>query len=120
VKGNFDEGGRALLELRVRPSKDAEASPLVVWVDTAFDGELVIPRDMIGRLNLSGSAAVHAILADGTRVVLESFSCQIERFGEWREVEVIANDGKLPLLGVGLLRGRKLTVDYRSNELDIE
>jgi clan AA aspartic protease len=120
VIGNVYEAGRALLQLSVMSSLDTETNELVVWVDTAFDGELVVDRSTIDKLNLPNSATVEATLADGTSVLLESFSCLLQWFGEWREVEVIANDGKLPLLGVGLLRGRKLTVDYRSNELDLE
>lgn len=41
-------------------------------------------------------------------------------FGESRLVEVIENEGQFPLLGVGLLRERRLTVDYRSRTLAID
>lgn len=118
--GEVDESGRALLNLRIRATQDAEPGELVVWVDTAFDGELVVPQDVITNLELSQSAAVKATLADGTDVVLESFDCWVEWFGQWRQVEVIANQGRLPLLGVGLLQGRKLTVDYRTRELMLD
>lgn len=45
---------------------------------------------------------------------------KIEWLGQWRRVEVIANEGRLPLLGIGLLRGRRLTIDYETNELELE
>ena len=47
MRGEVDEAGRELLTLSVRPSSAGQASDLVVWVDTAFDGELVAPLDAI-------------------------------------------------------------------------
>ena len=66
------------------------------------------------------SAAVAAGLADGTQVVLESYSCLIDWFGEWRMVEVIKNEGQFPSLGVGLLHDRRLEVAYRSGSLVLD
>jgi clan AA aspartic protease len=117
VIGEVDDSGRAILKLRVQAAKDAAAKDLLVWVDTAFDGELVVPYEVVHELGLRQSAAVKATLADGTETVLETFDCVVEWFGVWRQVEVFANQGRWPLLGVGLLRGRKLTLDYQTNEL---
>jgi clan AA aspartic protease len=120
MNGDVDESGRALIVLRIRPSVDARATPLAAWVDTAFTGDLVIPRGTIERLGLQQSAVVMAGLADGTRVVLETYSCVVEWFGQQRIVEVVENDGEFPLLGVGLLRDRRLEIDYRSRTLSIK
>ena len=120
MNGEVNKAGRALIALGVRPSLDAGITPLIAWVDTAFTGELVIPQGTIERLGLQRSAAVTAGLADGTQVVLETYSCIVEWFGQERTVEVVANDGQFPLLGVGLLQGRRLDIDYRSHTLSIE
>ena len=120
MNGNVDGAGRALAVLRVRSSEDAEPGELTVWIDTAFTGELVIPRERIEALGLPQSAAVLAGLADGREVVLDSYSCLIEWFGEPRLVEVIENDGGFPLLGVGLLREHRLKIDYRSRTVVID
>jgi clan AA aspartic protease len=120
VNGDVDKSGRALVLLLVRASADADATQLAVWVDTAFTGELVIARETIERLGLRQSAAVTAGLADGTQVVLETYSCVVEWFGGQRIVEVVENDGQVPLLGVGLLRDRRLEIDYRSRTVLIE
>ena len=93
--------GERWLFLRMRGSADAEASPLAAWVDTAFTGDLTLPRSAIERLGLTQSAAVMAGLADGTRVVLETYTCLVEWFGADRAVEVVKSDGQFPLLGVG-------------------
>jgi clan AA aspartic protease len=108
------------VSLSLRPTDASSFVDIVAWVDTAFDGELVAPREIIERLGLTQSAAVSALLADGTTAVLETFHCQIAWIDGEREIEVIANNGRLPLLGIGLLRGRRLTIDYESGSLSIE
>jgi len=120
VRGEVDEAGRALLKMNVGNSEVAEGTNLVMWVDTAFDGELVLSNDTIRKLRLEQSSAVEATLADGTRVVLETFECWMDWFGQRRAIEVIANDGRYPLLGIGLLKGRKLIVDYTTSDLTLE
>jgi clan AA aspartic protease len=120
VNGEVDSSGRALIALKVSSSENAEASELKAWVDTAFTGEFVIPRATIQRLGLQQSAAIMAGLADGTEVVLDTCGCSIEWFGERRPVEVIASDGLSPLLGVELLRDRRLEINYRYKSLVIE
>jgi len=53
-------------------------------------------------------------------VTLESFGYELDWFGNSKWIEVIANDGEMPLLGIGLLIGRKLTVDYARMTVVIE
>jgi hypothetical protein len=52
--------------------------------------------------------------------MLEVYSCLIEWFGRVQQIEVIANTGTSPLLGVGLLQGHTLTIDYASRLLTID
>jgi clan AA aspartic protease len=120
VTGKVDSDGRALVLLRVRRSAGSRPTEVTAWIDTAFTGDLVVPRAVISRLGLEKSAAVPAILADGTQIVLESYSCLLDWFGVERVVEVVENDGQFPLLGIGLLRNRRLEVDYRSSTVAIE
>jgi hypothetical protein len=44
----------------------------------------------------------------------------VDWFGEWHPVEVIANDSEYPLLGVGLLIGHRLAIDYQQRLVTIE
>jgi clan AA aspartic protease len=120
VNGEVDSSGRAIVVLLVRASADVDATRVAAWVDTAFTGDLVIPRKTIERLGLRQSAAVTAGLADGKQVVLETYSCVVEWFGRQRTVEVVENDGQISLLGVGLLRDRRFEIDYRSPTVLIE
>ena len=75
MRGHVDEAGRALLPLNLRATLADASQELLVWVDTAFDGELVISGEAVKALALSQSAAVQATLADGSHVLLETFAC---------------------------------------------
>lgn len=119
MNGVVDEFGRAVVQLTVRSGND-EPTEIPAWVDTAFNGDLVVPQSMIDAIGLKQSGGIRARLADGKHVVLEAYACEIEWFGERRIVEVVANEGELPLLGVALLIGHRLTVDYTDLTLTIE
>jgi len=90
-----------------------------VWIDTGFTGELVFPKDIIRQLELIKSGSVDAILADGTPTELDTFSCRILWFEREKHLEVIANEGETPLLGVGLLLGKELRIDYTNLTLSL-
>ena len=120
MNGFVDEFGRALLNVGIRSSADMESADITAWIDTAFNGELVVPRSTIESLGLRQSAGIRARLADGNEVMMESFSCILDWFGDQRAVEVIANDGQVPLLGIGLLIGHRLTVDYTDLSVTLE
>ena len=66
---------------------------------------------------LRRSGSVDAILADGSEIELVTYTCFVNWFGEERRLEVVANDGDCPLLGVGLLLGLELRVNYCTLEL---
>src|SRR5689334_8539781 len=120
MNGYVDDSGRALLDLSVTAAAGSSPAALTVWIDTAFTGELVVPRELIESLSLPQSAAVMAGLADGSQVVLETYTCLLDWFGATRSVEVIANDGQYPLLGVGLLQDRRLAIDYPKRTIELQ
>jgi predicted aspartyl protease len=75
VNGIVDESRWALLEVLVAADKNAVQESLTVWIDTAFNGCLVIPRSEIEYLGLQQASTTQAILADGRSVDLETFTC---------------------------------------------
>lgn len=89
------------------------------WIDTGFNGELVLPQETIDEIGLEPSGTLKATLADGSQVNLVRYACLIDWFDGTRELEVIANQGEFPLLGVGLLAGLDLSISYRSGEIVI-
>lgn len=112
MKGIVDQAGRAILEIQLRSNSSHPFRTISVWIDTGFTGDLVLPQKTIDELGLNPSGTVDGILADGSQTVLTTYHCEIDWFGRIRNLEVIANSGTTPLLGVGLLLAKELVVDY--------
>jgi predicted aspartyl protease len=70
-------------------------------------------------LALRQTGTVNRILANEPQVLLKNYHCEIQWFGKCRNLEVISNDGEVPLLGVGLLLAKKLRIDYTNLTLSI-
>ncbi|WP_310821148.1 hypothetical protein [Stratiformator vulcanicus] len=51
---------------------------------------------------------------------MQRYVCHVDWLGNQRELEVVANEGEYPLLGVGLLLGLDLHISYRSGEITIQ
>jgi clan AA aspartic protease len=117
MTGTVDEAGRALLGVRIVSDRFPDGTTIGVWIDTGFTGDIVFPITVIQQLGLSKSGSVDAILADGSQIELDTYSCKIQWFNGERKLEVIADDGEIPLLGVGLLLGKELRVDYTNRNL---
>ncbi len=120
MNGHVDGNGRALITVTVRSSDATAPRDVQVWIDTGFNGDLVLPQQQIDDLVLAQSGTVKAIPADGSEVALKTYTCRIDWFGEQRHLEVVANEGEYPLLGVGLLRNHDLHISYRSGRITIE
>ena len=118
--GRVDDKGRALLEIPIAGQPEGPSTPVTTWIDTAFDGHLVFSQSLIEQLGLDVLAQTEAILADGSKVRLETYVCYIDWFGQQVPIQVIANDGKYPLLGTGLLAQRVLHIDYVTKELRLD
>lgn len=71
--GRIDDQKRALLRVAVRSKHDGNPTPTDAWIDTAFDGHFVFSTELIRDLGLETLAETEAILADGTKVTLETF-----------------------------------------------
>lgn len=119
MKGIVDKDLRALVQVAVSNSRDGKRENILVWIDTAFNGGLVIPRKRIADLELEKQSSAEAVLADGQTVELETFACYLEWFDSSYETQVVANDGLYPLLGTMLLDGHLLQIDYSTRTLEL-
>ena len=119
MNGIVDESGRALIELTLSATDNSNSITIPVWINTAFTGELVVASEIITKLQLRQSGAIRAGLADGGEVVLSTYSCTIHWLDTSRNVEVIANEGKFPLLGIALLKDCFLAINYPARTLVI-
>jgi clan AA aspartic protease len=119
MKGFVDDKLRALLGVLVSVSRDGDRKEILVWIDTAFNGGLVIPRMQIAELGLVQESSAEAILADGSCVELETFACFLDWFGNSYETQIVGNDGHDPLLGTMLLDGHRLDIDYDAKTVEL-
>jgi clan AA aspartic protease len=119
VTGFVDDKLRAVLHVPVSASREGNRSDLLVWIDTAFNGGLVIPRKQIATLGLVQESSAEAILADGQTVPLETYRCVVDWFGNSYETQIVASDGEYPLLGTMLLDGHRLTIDYQAKTVKL-
>ena len=119
MNGLVDESLRALVDVLVAADRETPPVPLKAWVDTAFNGSLVVPRSMIESLGLQQASTTQAILADGQIADMETFTCYLYWFGGVYRTQIVANDGEFALLGTILLMGRKITIDYLHRNLEV-
>jgi clan AA aspartic protease len=120
MRGSIDGSGRALLGIRVASEPTPQPVAIQAWIDTGFTGELVLPQQLVDSLTLHQSGTVDAILADGSQIEVKTYTCFVHWFGEKRRLEVVANDGNYPLLGVGLLLGFELRANYQTMDLVLD
>lgn len=107
------------MDLSIGRTSSKDKTTITAWIDTAFNGYLVCSKQLIDDLGLEIEATTEAILADGSRVVLESYVCEVDWLGEMVRAQVIANEGSFPLLSTELLAQRKLVVDYGAKTVTI-
>ena len=88
-------------------------------VDTGYNGTLTLPPEVCVALQLKPENIIRSQLADGTRIKLQSYILLVEWDGEERKVEILAT-GEEPLLGVTMLEGYKLCLDFSANTLTVE
>jgi len=120
LNGRVDDLLRALIDVPVGSHRSDDRTDVTAWIDTAFNGQFVFTRRHIEQLRLEQLAATEAILADGSKVMLESYVCYMQWFGVVIAAQVIANDGQLPLLGTELLANRVLLIDYANRRLSLD
>jgi predicted aspartyl protease len=94
VKGFVDDQLWALLRIPVSASRDGNRTGIDVWIDTAFNGGLVIPRKQIDQLGLVQESSAEAVLADGRCVELETFACFFDWFSNCYQTQIVASEGE--------------------------
>ena len=116
--GFVDDDLRALIRIPVSASSGGIRADMLVWIDTAFNGGIAIPRGQIAELGLSERSSAAAVLADGNTVELPTFACFFDWFGKSYKTQVVASDGKFPLLGTMLLNSRYRRLNRRLRRKD--
>lgn len=102
------------MEVHVAYHAQAPRKAVDAWIDTAFDGHLVMPKSEIERLGLGVLADTDAMLADGSTVRLRCYYCVVDWLGQAVPAQVVENTGGLPLVGTALLSRVDLRINYRT------
>jgi clan AA aspartic protease len=113
VKAWIDEECRAMVEVQVANHARTPRQCIHAWIDTAFDGHLVMPKSEIERLELSVLADTDAILADGSTARLRCYYCVFDWMGQTVPVQVVENIANPPLIGTALLKMTDLRINFR-------
>ena len=73
--GRIDDKNRALLEVFVSNRLKGTHTRITTWIETVLDGHLVFSMELIRDLKLEDLVETEAILADGSKVTLETYLC---------------------------------------------
>ena len=103
-----------MVEVSIASHAKAKRHIVNAWIDTAFDGHLVMPKSEIESLGLRVLADTDAILADGTTTRLRCYYCVVDWVDQTIPVQVVENVGSLPLIGTALLSMADIRINYRT------
>jgi clan AA aspartic protease len=120
MKGHVDQEMRALLSIRIGKRNATPEMDIYAWLDTAFNGTLVLPKNVAVELGLPVESIAEAILANGELVELETCGCSIHWLGKVYDTQVVTNESEYGLIGTGLLVDRIITVDYKAKTVSVD
>jgi clan AA aspartic protease len=110
ITGRVNASLEATVRLSLRNRQGGERVVEAV-VDTGFSGFLTLPPDLVEELGLKFHKRGQAVLGDGSTVVFDTYEAVILWNGRVRRIAIDAAEVD-PLLGVRLLYGHALSVDF--------
>ena len=113
IEGVVSGNSEAIIRLSVR-AVAGTMQEIDAIIDTGFSGDLTLPPALIRRLNLPWKGRSQALLADGGRHTFDEYVGTVSWNGQSHTVEVSSADTN-PLVGMGLLRGHRLSMDVIEN-----
>ena len=113
IEGVVSGNSEAIIRLSVR-AVAGTMQEIDAIIDTGFSGDLTLPPALIRRLNLPWKGRSQALLADGGRRTFDEYVGTVSWNGQSLTVEVSSADAN-PLVGMGLLRGHRLSMDVIEN-----
>jgi len=88
-------------------------------IDTGFDGELSLPKEIAITLGLKLIGFDEFELADGSEIRELQFKGRARLAGKTRTVRILVSDSQDTLIGTQLLKDCQLTVDFSTNKVRI-
>ena len=114
IYGRIIEGKATIPVIFRLPSQPDFSVDFVI--DTGFNDYLTLPIQAVSAMNLPLYSSIPARLADGSEALLSVHSATII----WDDVEKVVPilaSGYKPLLGVALMEGYHLEIDFQDNGL---
>ena len=109
IRGVVSQAAVAIVEL-IFDGPDGSDVAVAVGVDTGFDGDLLLPAEVIQQLQLQKLGTRDATLADGTTVRYENYVAIVV----WDDVPKVASvleSTGAALIGMNLMQSCRLTID---------
>lgn len=91
---------------------DGYERPIEARIDTGFSDDLTLPRSVIARLGLKRLDRSNYRIGDNSTATFSTYAATVRWQGELRQIIVLESEVS-PVLGVGLLWGNNLSVDFR-------
>lgn len=110
IRGRISEDGEAIIVPVAITDSDGRLWPLETVLDTGFVGDLSLPSTAIRRLGLVRAGSLNFILANGEPVRLRTYHTRALWHYRLLDIEV-TETGDVPLIGVRMLRGSRVTMD---------
>jgi clan AA aspartic protease len=111
--GRVNQRREAILKLVIIGSENNKIAVDAV-IDTGFNGDLILPIEIVSELGLIPQGYQKATLGDGTISQFRVYAATVIWDGEQRLVEVNSATTGI-LIGMGLLEGYKLEVNATAN-----
>ena len=108
--GGILKDGTARIRLRVKGPRREKTIDAII--DTGYSAELTLPQFLIDHLGLQWRCLDRATLADGSRVVFDTYASKVVWDGRPQRITVDQSETE-PLIGMALLEGFELTVQVR-------
>ena len=112
IRGRLNERLEPTVAVEVS-NGDGDSRTVEAVLDTGFNGHLTLSHDLIESLGLDYASEIQMVLADGEDTTVYSYQGFVNWFGQTRRAEIIASEG-VPLLGMSLLDGCKITMRVRA------
>lgn len=104
----------------VRIELTGNSAPLTALVDTGFNGELMLPERVVDETGLAQMGTAECMTASGDVVSVGVYTGSIRWIDRDVKARILATRGETVLLGMGLLKNCRMTMELSSEVLTIE
>lgn len=116
IKGIINDKLAPIIRIDIEGSKEQ----IETILDTGFNGELMLPKKTIEKLNLEWCGKEDYWVASGETITTDVYKGHLNWFGKTGTVEVMSTSADLGLLGMQLLSSCMISINVPEKELFIE